>query len=65
MDKIEEDWNGCVVVVFEIFQPNSSAKFIFVVCNISYNAWETLCLTQSCDLSFTGNFPSFIANKDA
>ena len=55
MEKREEDRNGlhCLIV----FQ--TSPFLLFVTFNIM------LCLMRSCDLSFTSNFSSLIANKDA
>ena len=40
MDKLEEDWNALQSMVFENLLGNSFSKFIFVVSNDWYNAWE-------------------------
>ena len=40
MDKLEEDWNALQSMVFENLLANSFSKFISVVSNGWYNAWE-------------------------
>ena len=40
MDKLEEDWNALESMVFENLLANIFSKFIFVVSNGWYNAWE-------------------------
>ena len=40
MDKLAEDWNALQSMVFENLLGNSFSKFIFVVSNGWYNAWE-------------------------
>ena len=53
MEKREEDRNGLHYLI--VFQ----TLLLFVTFNIM------VCLMRSCDLSFTSNFSSLIANKDA
>ena len=48
-----KDWNG---LQLRFCQPNSFTKFIFVVFNVWYNAWETYLFDRK--LSFTCNFLS-------
>ena len=40
MDKLEEDRNGLQLRFLKTCLPNGFSKFIFAVCDVSYNAWR-------------------------
>ena len=41
MDSVTEDWNGWQLCFLKTYYPKRFSKFISVVCNVWYNAWET------------------------